>query len=340
MSQIEVRVHYPLAGGRLVLRSEADWQRNIEADPGTRGGCRFDFSLDLDHEYLYFKPLLIEGGEESWAAGDDYLAIAGSGRSLDIYPYFRQDASCSACDLRVADRNGAGGEFRYRVFYPPGYGENTLRRYPVLYMHDGQNLFFQREAVNGHHWQIPETLTLLGAMNAIQQVLVVGIYPNQRERDYTSPGYEEYAAFVCGTLKPRIDAEYRTLPGPSNTAVMGSSLGGVVSFYLAWSRPDVFGKAACLSSTFGWRDDLQERVTGGETSPVKLYLDSGWPKDNYEVNRNMRDALVRAGLREGVDLLYLAFPQALHNEQAWATRCHIPLQFLFGHNGRSLTAGV
>jgi pimeloyl-ACP methyl ester carboxylesterase len=111
---------------------------------------------------------------------------------------------------------------------------------------------------------------------------------------------------------------------------MGSSLGGVVSFYLAWEWPQIFGMAACLSSTFGFRDDLRERVASEPRRDLRLYLDSGWPRDNYEATRNMRALLLRRGYREGEDLLYLGFPEALHNEAHWAMRAHVPFQFLFG----------
>src|SRR5204862_137756 len=83
-------------------------------------------------------------------------------------------------------------------------------------------------------------------MNAIEEVIVVGIYPNERMTEYTLPGYEDYGRFLVETLKPLVGAKYRTLSGPTDTAVMGSSLGGVVSFYLGWQWPDVFGKVACL----------------------------------------------------------------------------------------------
>ena len=96
------------------------------------------------------------------------------------------------------------------------------------------------------------------------------------------PGYEDYGRFLAETLKPLIDAKYRALPGPTDTAVMGSSLGGVVSFYLAWRWPEIFGKAACLSSTFTYRDNLLERVAEEPKRDLKIYLDSGWPGDNYE----------------------------------------------------------
>jgi enterochelin esterase-like enzyme len=90
---------------------------------------------------------------------------------------------------------------------------------------------------------------MLDKMNAIEEVIVVGIRPNNRMNEYTQPGYEDYGRFMVETLKPLVDAKYRTLAGPINTAVMGSSLGGVVSFYLGWQWPEIFGKIACLSST-------------------------------------------------------------------------------------------
>src|SRR5438876_131350 len=96
-------------------------------------------------------------------------------------------------------------------------------------------------------------------MNAIEEVIVVGIHPNDRMIEYTSPGYEDYDRFLVEMLKPFIDAKYRTLAGPSNTAVMGSSLGGVVSFYVGWQWSEVFGKIACLSSTFTTRTICMSR---------------------------------------------------------------------------------
>jgi enterochelin esterase-like enzyme len=80
----------------------------------------------------------------------------------------------------------------------------------------------------------------------MEEVIVVGICPNERMTEYTLPGYEDYGRFLVETLKPMVDAKYRTLSGPTDTAVMGSSLGGVVSFYLGWQWPDVFGKGRML----------------------------------------------------------------------------------------------
>ena len=124
-------------------------------------------------------------------------------------------------------------------------------------------------------------------------------------------------------LKAQIDDEYRTLSGPRTTGVMGSSLGGVVSFYLAWQYPQVFGNVACLSSTFSWRDDLIERVRREPSEPrsdLRIYLDSGWPNDNYEVTLSLANALVERGFMVGRDLIHFAFPHHRHTEGAWASR--------------------
>ena len=155
-------------------------------------------------------------------------------------------------------------------------------------------------------------------------------HPSDRMNEYTRPGYEDYGRFLVETLKPLIDRKYRTLAGAINTAVMGSSLGGVVSFYLGWQWPEIFGKIACLSSTFAYRDDLLERIAAEPKRRIRIYLDSGWPGDNYEATRSMRDRLIWKGYRPGSELFYLAFPEARHDENAWATRSPIPFQFLFG----------
>jgi predicted alpha/beta superfamily hydrolase len=126
-----------------------------------------------------------------------------------------------------------------------------------------------------------------------------------------------------------IDAGYRTLSGPADTAVMGSSLGGVVSFYLGWEYPEVFGQVGALSAAFGFADDLLARVLTEKKRALRIYLDSGWPHDNYEVTRSMAAALRRRGLREGQDFLYLAHPDGRHEEDSWARRCHLPFQFFF-----------
>ena len=328
-ARFEIHVLYPQTGA-IALRTDRDWHHDVEPTASLDDGQRSIFELAADRPFLYFKPVLRLEGETRWAQGENYLALAHAAGPREVFPHFLADGHCSTCDLRRLAVDASGRSHHYRVFYPPGYHENTLRRYPVVYMQDGQNLFFSEEAFQGEHWRVSETLGLLDAMNVLQQVIVVGVYPGDRMRDYTRPGYDAYGRFLAAELKPRIDADFRTLPGPGQTAVMGSSLGGVVSLYLAWTYPRVFGLTACMSSTFGYRDDLLDRVATEPRPKIRLYLDSGWPHDNFEVTRTMRARLVGAGFREGKDLYYLAFPQAKHSEHAWAMRAHIPFQLFFG----------
>ncbi len=325
----QVRVRYPVEAGRIVLRTDADWGRNVEAREISDDATSYDFALSSTHPYVYFKPLLLRNGGTRWSVGQNYLVVSHAEGREEVFPTFYEDAKCSACELRELQSPELGVTHAYRVFYPPGYDENPLECYPVLYMQDGQNLFFPMEAFQGSHWRVGETLSLLTDMNAIRRVIVVGIYPNNRMDDYTMPGYEAYGRFLVETLKPAVDGEFRTLTDAAHTAVMGSSLGGVVSFYLAWQWPHVFGMAGCMSSTFGWRDDLRERVTAEPARDVRLYIDSGWPGDNYEVTRDMHARLCERAYRTGDNLLYFAFPEALHNERSWAMRSHIPYQFFF-----------
>jgi predicted alpha/beta superfamily hydrolase len=334
MPTLRIRVIYPLQGGRIVLRTDVDWNHDVEAVAVNQERTVFEFSYDLDRPYFYFKPCVIDQNGLHWSVGTNYLAVLDAPGGKDIYPHFFSGTSGTISDPIDFYSQAASASYRVRIYFPPGYEENTLKRYPVLYMHDGNNLFFPQEAFLGSEWRVDETMDRLDSMNIIDDVIAVGVYPRDRMYEYTKPGYEMYGRFMADELKGAVDSKLRTLPAPDRTAVMGSSLGGVVSLYLAWQRPDAFGKAACLSSTFGYRDDLFARVASEPKRNVELYIDSGWPQDNYEVGRSMRDLLVRRGYEFGKDLLYFAFPDALHNEASWAARAHLPFQFFFGKTPR------
>lgn len=329
MPALELRVVYPRPpGSRMVLRTEQDWGRDVEPSSTSPDGTVTTFTVSTDRPFLYFKPCLITGDRWfHWSIGANSLALNAPPYGRDLYPHFFGSMNGEITDRMVASEPDGGR--LYRVYLPPGYRENALKRYPVIYMHDGANLFFPSESFLGQPWNVHATLELLDSMNLLDRVIVVGVYAEDRMSEYTRPGYEAYGRMLTGSLKPAVDARFRTLAAPATTAVMGSSLGGVVSMYLAWQYPEVFGKAACLSSTFGYRDDLFQRVRAEPRRALKLYLDTGWPGDNYEATLTMRDLLIERGYKPGADLLYFAFPWAEHNEAAWAMRLHIPFQFFF-----------
>ncbi len=328
MSSSQIQVFYPPGDRRMVLRTDLDWGREVEPSYVSDDGTIREFVVETDQHYFYFKPCLLGDGEV-WSTGANYLGTTEGEGIRRIYPTFFSGHRGSFTGILRGEGHG-GASWTARVYLPPGYSENVLKRYPVLYMHDGSNLFFPDEAFGGSEWQVDETLEQLDSMNVIDKVIVVGVYAEDRMNDYTKPGYEAYGRTLVEHLKPTIDQNLRTLADPQNTAVMGSSLGGVVSFFLGRQYPHVFGKAACLSSTFGYQDDLMERVRKEPKVDVRFYIDSGWPEDNYENTTAMRDALLASGHQFGRDVLYFAFPGALHNESSWAARCHLPFQFFFG----------
>jgi len=325
-----IRVIYPLQNGRIILRVDDDWNRNVEAASVDASRTTFEFHYNTARPFLHFKPCLVDQNGFHWSKGGNYLAIVDRPAIKSIDPHFFGNSGGVISDPIDFYSNVLSVSHRLRIYHPPGYYENTLKRYPVLYMHDGNNLFIPNEAFFNNEWGIDETMDRLDAMNIIDKVIVVGIYPHDRMDEYTKPGYEGYGRFITEELKREVDAHLRTLSAPAYTAVMGSSLGGAASLYLAWQHPEVFGKAACLSSTFTYRDDLRQRIAAEPKRNIQIYLDSGWPEDNYEVTRSMRDLLLERGYEFGKDLLYFAFPEALHSETYWATRSHIPFQFFFG----------
>jgi len=323
---IELRVHYP-PGADLALRTSRDWSVDVEPAAVFEGGSERLFRLPMPEEgppLLYAKPVRRTGDAVDWALGSNYLIVPGE---QSIYPHF--DGATSGC---LTDRREIGGR-TVRIFLPPGYDENTEKRYPTLYVLDGANVFLPEEAFSGADWALDETVDQLDALNMVDKLIVVAVYsvPEEREHEYTEPGYDRFGEQLVRELIPGIDLGYRTLKGPEHTAIMGSSLGGVASLHVAWTHPDAVGMCACLSSTFGFRDDLLHRVWRERLPGVRVYLDAGLPNDNHQATREIFDTLVARGMSPGSDVLFLGFPGALHHERAWAQRVHLPLQFFFGH---------
>lgn len=330
----KLHVRYPAGEGTIVLRTELDWDRDLEPVSAARGVSTF--VLEARKPFLYFKPCLrAKDGSVRWAVGSNLLALMTAEARRDVYPYFDGPATGSFSPLIEVESRILGRKHLVRAYLPPGYHGNPLRRFPVLYMQDGKNLFFPEEAFGGQEWKVDEALGLLDAMGAADRAVVVGIHSADRMLDYTKPGYEAYARSVVREIKPVVDRKLRVLDGPGSTGVIGSSLGGVVSFYMAWEYPEVFGFAACMSSTFSAKDDLIDRVLSEKKRKAKFYLDSGWPGDNYEVTLAMAMALARRGYRPREEFLHLVFPLEAHDERAWGRRLHLPLQLALGRQGRA-----
>jgi predicted alpha/beta superfamily hydrolase len=335
-----LRVSYPAAGGRLILRTEQDWNRDIEPVAISRDGNTSTFQLQANQPFLYFKPCLVRDGKFRWSVGPNKLLVMTEADRRVFYPFFFSPEHGRFSRLVEFSSRILGRVHRLRVYVPPGYDENTLASYPVAYMQDGRNLFFPKEAFRGQEWKVDETSQTLRAMSAVEDFIIVGIYSGDRMRDYTHPGYENYARSLAEEIVPETQRLLRIRSHRRNRTVWGSSLGGVVSFYSVWEHPRVFGTAVCMSSTFSHKDNLIERVLSEPPRDVAFYLDSGWPGDNYEVTMGMAMALVSRGWRYGHNLLHLCFPHAEHHEKAWGFRLHLPLQFINGAVARASRTGA
>ncbi|TFW16316.1 alpha/beta hydrolase-fold protein [Duganella callida] len=281
----------------------------------------------------------------------DAGGVQGPSNKFDIHgvrimPLPGSDAPATAIasgTLRIVDNFASpqlGNSRKLRIYLPPGYDTNPRQRYPVLYMHDGQNLFDARSAAYGVAWDINAAMDKLIAAGAIAPAIVVGIdnAGEQRIAEYTpccDPKYgggklDAYAAFIVDTVKPWADANLRTLPERDHTAVMGSSLGGIASVYMAQKYPQVFSKAGGVSSSFWWNEQMFIKQPPAHL-PVSLYIDAGTDNDGLEDTRKMRDALLAQGFRLGEDLYYHEAAGGSHNEKSWAARAHLPLEWFFSH---------
>jgi predicted alpha/beta superfamily hydrolase len=238
------------------------------------------------------------------------------------------------------------------VWLPPGYDDgDSETRYPVLYMHDGQNIFDAYSSYIGVEWNVDESLTRMIESGQVRPLIVVGIYNTSErvfeytdvpDRDRGGGGASLYADFLVNELKPFIDSQYRTLPDRANTGVMGSSLGANVSIYLAWNRPDVFSKVGAMSTAYGWAGGHLILYLEEEELPsgTKLWLDLGTAEgsgdrdgdgvpDLLAMHRQARDVLMEKGMELKRDLRYVEDVGAVHNERAWASRLPRALEFLF-----------
>ncbi len=222
------------------------------------------------------------------------------------------------------------------VWLPPDYFTDTLKHYPVLYAHDGQNLFDPATSSFGADWQIDERADSLIKNEIIEPIIVVGIYnTKQRRQEYTNTGLgQKYMNFIVHELKPFIDSVYRTKPGRENTAVMGSSAGGLISFMLLWEHPGIFSKAACLSPAFKIDDiNYLPSVDSSDKKSVKIYIDNGGKGVDEKLQPGideMLSLLQKKGYESGKDLFWFKDENAEHNEKAWSKRIARPLKFLFG----------
>ena len=224
------------------------------------------------------------------------------------------------------------------AYLPPSYRRNPRRRYPVLYMHDGQNLFDDATSFSGE-WRVDETLE--EASRSGLEAIVIGI-PNSGEgrldeySPFEDPGHgggrgDRYLDFLVRTLKPIVDRDLRTLPRREYTGIAGSSMGGLISLYGYLRHPRIFGFVGAMSPAFWFaRRAIFDTARAAPYVPGRIYLDVGTREGAATLRdtRQMRSLLHSRGYDAEHELRYVEEPGAHHSEAAWAGRLRGALEFL------------
>jgi len=225
-----------------------------------------------------------------------------------------------------------------RIYLPPNY-QSSDKRFAVLYMHDGQNLFDDATAYSGE-WGIDETLNKLSREDKLS-LIVVGIDNGHEKRmnelspwensKYGAAEGKEYMEFVVNVVKPFIDKNYRTLSDQSNTAIMGSSMGGLISQYAIFEYSDVFSKAGIFSPSFWFSDSVySDSRVEKLTDNTRLYYLMGGKEGIQSVDNMMKmvDKLKINGFSENAIFSKIS-PNGDHNEAFWRSEFEQAILWLF-----------
>jgi len=241
------------------------------------------------------------------------------------------------------------------VLLPPNY--DAKRKYPVLYMHDGQMLFDATTTWNNQEWGVDEVVYKLINEKQTKAFVTVGIHFGNRYLEYMpqKPTDElkhidktdkfkgeivsdNYLKFIVDELKPFIDNTYSTKTNAQNTFIMGSSMGGLISCYAICEYPDVFGGAACMSTHWPALEGVFLKYVSNKLPKAlshKIYFDHGTKTLDslYKPFQNKVDIMMKnKGYEKNINWITQEFKGAKHDENAWRERLHIPIIFLLGEN--------
>ncbi|PYK12396.1 MAG: hypothetical protein DME65_04200, partial [Verrucomicrobia bacterium] len=233
------------------------------------------------------------------------------------------------------------------VYLPRGYRRLSRRRYPVLYLHDGQNVFDAATSFSGVEWSVDETAERLIKENVIEPLIIVAVanLGEQRIHEYAptrgvidakarrkkhSKGLaSKYAHFLINELKPYIDRKYRTNPDAEFTGLGGSSLGGLVTLAIGILYPHAFRRLLVMSPSIWWDDfaiyGLVDSIE--QMPPLKIWLDTGTAEPGWEQARELLNRLMTKGWKLHKDIQYIEAQGANHSEAAWAARVDPALRF-------------
>jgi predicted alpha/beta superfamily hydrolase len=338
-------VRYPHRFGAVQLRGNTaplSWTRGVP--PSRSRGDVHEFDVVVPAGTTV--EVKVVRGDGAWAAGRN--VVLAEDDEMHVAPSFDHHAGRVTAPRTLTVPGGQSLSFR--VYLPPSYDEQDEARYAVIYAQDGQALFSDGTDPFGL-WKLENVLDGLIDLGSMAEVIVVAIETSAeriarlspvKDRRHGGGGASAHLDALVEHLKPLVDREYRTLVERQSTALLGSSMGGLFSFYAVWTRPDIFGKAMCLSSSFWWADRWMIRHVqdGGCPAPRPLlYLDSGASLSQFADDADERDgihhtqamsrALVTHCFERGDNLHVLSFAGLRHDAASWAARVAVPLQLMF-----------
>jgi predicted alpha/beta superfamily hydrolase len=231
------------------------------------------------------------------------------------------------------------------VYLPPSYDENTLAHFPVVYMHDGQNLFDPSIAFGGNPWWVQNAIDAAAESGAFAEAIVVGPeatadrigeYTPTKDPNYGGGNGLLYLRMLVEELKPKVDTELRTQPEREHTAILGSSLGGLISSYAGVVKPEIFGIVGAMSPSTWWDSTVLLTLvpmTPASPRPLRVYVDSGdsgTSNDDKDNTAKLAQAYRTLGYSDGTSLKYVVQAGASHSEIYWAQRLPEALKFMLG----------
>ena len=277
------------------------------------------------------------------------VLLSASSIAADTSPAARPSTALPGVKLLPTELDMPGLERKrqVRLYLPPGYATSG-KRYPVLYMHDAQNLFDNATSYAGE-WKVDETMDALSKSGELE-LIVVGIDNGQAKRmtelnAWSSPRFgtaegEQYMDFIVKVLKPIIDKDYRTLPDRANTAIMGSSMGGLISHYAINQYPNVFSKAGVFSPAYWTATPVYDFVAAKPVpKDARVYMLMGSEEGESMVPDAQRMAALMAKTEHPANnLTFKVVPGAKHNEGFWSGEFREAVLWMFAPGAASIAA--
>jgi predicted alpha/beta superfamily hydrolase len=344
---VTITAHYPDKLPSLYIRGDGcglDWETGLAMTASAENEWTGVVECGNNVKSLDVKVLV---GDKTWMLGANHHVNLNDSNSSAVYPWFYNTKGT----LEIIE-NVYSSELKNTrdviVYKPPSYAENTLKVHKnVLIMHDGQNLFDPRTSAFGA-WMCQDALDASIIGGTTEEILVVGAYNTvDRNDEYTyvfdpSEGFggkgDLYLDWIESTLLPLVPQRFRVTIERDSLGILGSSLGGLISCYAAWTRSAVYGRAGCMSSSFWWdENDYQKNVITGSQPPKDMlpviYMDSGdGSKGERDCGRYTQEIydyeLSDCGYSSENTFTYV-MPGGTHDEASWGERFHIPIEKLY-----------